>query len=199
MLVICNNCGQLTKKEPNKVRRSKRHFCSAKCQRKFQSKNLSKEKSPYWNRVRVNCSYCGAEKLIKPSRMKIIKNHFCNKECHDKYQSLFRKGTNNPSWKGGKTIAARGYIHVYCPDHPYANNKGYVSEHRLVMEKHLNRLLVPKEVVHHKDGNVKNNDINNLELFSDNGAHARLHLTKRWKLSSWPGKAGLLSGKKEVV
>jgi len=45
------------------------------------------------------------------------------------------------------------------------------------MENHLGRLLTKDETVHHKDGNKKNNDINNLELllFSE---HSKLHADK---------------------
>jgi len=37
-------------------------------------------------------------------------------------------------------------------------------EHRLVMEQHLGRYLLPTEIVHHRDSNRQNNDISNLEM-----------------------------------
>ncbi len=50
-----------------------------------------------------------------------------------------------------------------------------IDEHRLVMEQYLGRKLTRLEVVHHKDGNGRNNDIENLELMSLS-SHSRLHV-----------------------
>jgi hypothetical protein len=59
-----------------------------------------------------------------------------------------------------------GYIALQIPNHPLANKKGSVYEHRLVMSEHIGRLLLPYESVHHKNGNRKDNRIKNLELWS---------------------------------
>lgn len=67
-----------------------------------------------------------------------------------------------------------GYMYCYNPSHPLANKAGKVYEHRFVMSKHLGRWLNSDEVVHHKDGNRQNNDINNLEL-TNAREHAILH------------------------
>ncbi len=50
-------------------------------------------------------------------------------------------------------------------------------EHRVVMENYIGRPLFSWEIVHHKDGNKRNNDINNLEIMSQ-GEHATEHFTK---------------------
>lgn len=55
-------------------------------------------------------------------------------------------------------------------------------EHRVIMEKHLNRKLLRDEIVHHKDGNKGNNDISNLEVMTQSD-HARKHSTKSRKCS----------------
>lgn len=67
------------------------------------------------------------------------------------------------------------YIMIQCPDHPYKNKWGYVMEHRLVMEKYLGRYLFPEEVVHHIDGDFKNNKIENLWLFKNVSEHTLFH------------------------
>ena len=59
---------------------------------------------------------------------------------------------------------AGGRIGVYVPDHPKANNRGYVLKSRYIMEQQLGRYLTIDEVVHHKDGNKLNNVVENLEL-----------------------------------
>ena len=68
-----------------------------------------------------------------------------------------------------------GYLMVRQPDHPYADAKGYVRVHRLVMEKHLGRYLTPDEDCHHKDRDKLNNQIANLEIMSRSD-HTKLHL-----------------------
>ena len=85
---------------------------------------------------------------------------------------LKKSPANNPNWKGGRHDH-EGYITIYAPDHPKASRKR-VYEHQLVMEKYLGRYLEEGEVVHHIDGNRKNNDINNLLLLT-NSDHAKLH------------------------
>ena len=82
-----------------------------------------------------------------------------------------KKGFNN---KGGRRVNKQGYIEIWKPEHPNANNKGYILEHRLVMSEHLKRPLLDNEDVHHKDRNKANNDINNLELMTKS-EHSRYH------------------------
>jgi len=73
-----------------------------------------------------------------------------------------------------------GYIEIYFPEHPYSDKRGYVYEHRLVMEEHIKRYLLPEEIVHHKDLNKTNNDISNLQIVS-NSEHRKIHALLRKK------------------
>lgn len=94
-----------------------------------------------------------------------------------------KKGTTCPNWKGGIVTHDRGYLYEYHPLHPYALSAGYVAQHRLVMEYHLGRLLEPKEVVHHKNGDVTDNRIENLELLKNQSEHMAVAHSKRDKKS----------------
>ena len=85
------------------------------------------------------------------------------------------KGVNHPNWNGGKMITVFGYVLVKKPSHPFANNNGYVLEHRIVMEKHIGRFLKEEEHVHHLDFNKQNNKIGNLHLFRNNADHGKYH------------------------
>jgi hypothetical protein len=91
-----------------------------------------------------------------------------------------RIGTKANHWKGGKSIRD-GYLYIYCPTHPHATKDKYVCEHRLVMEKHVGRILLPSEVVHHINGNKLDNRIENLMLYPSIGVHTRENHIKRNK------------------
>jgi len=73
-----------------------------------------------------------------------------------------RRRQRNPR----RFVNGEGYVRVIVPNHPNANADGWVLEHRLVMATHLGRPLYQYEVVHHKNGNRQDNQIENLELLT---------------------------------
>lgn len=100
-----------------------------------------------------------------------------------------RVGETNPSFAGGRSIDLDGYVLVSAPrGHPFARmmpkkNIGRIYEHRLVMEKHLGRLLRPEEVVDHIDGVHLHNSPENLRVFANNQDHLRA--TIRGQTPNW--------------
>ena len=83
-------------------------------------------------------------------------------------------GEKASHWKGGR-IYFRGYIYIHNPTHPYATKKGYVFEHRLIIEKAIERMLTPKEIVHHINGIKDDNRLENLQLMESHEDNTKLH------------------------
>lgn len=74
----------------------------------------------------------------------------------------FLAGAKHPRWSGGRRKDANGYIKILNPDHPFCDCKGYVFEHRLVMEKEIGKILKRTDLVHHLNGVKDDNRIENL-------------------------------------
>ena len=120
------------------------------------------------------CENCLNDFLALNAEINRGRAKFCSRECHIKFvnKKSIRFGASNPHWKGGKRLRS-GYVWVKNRSHPFCDSHGYVREHRLVMEKHLGRLLDPLEVVHHKNRIRNDNRIENLQIFNTNAAHIR--------------------------
>jgi HNH endonuclease len=88
-------------------------------------------------------------------------------------------GNKHYAWKG-RSIDKDGYVLIHQKGHPNARKHSHwIFEHRLVMEAHLGRILLPNEVIHHLDGVKTNNAIENLQLFQSNGEHLAVDLAGR--------------------
>ena len=148
-------------------------YCSKPC--KWTANNKNRVLKP--NQI-FDCVVCGnyVERYVEPSKIEkgLAVNKFCSRGCAWKSKC----GENHPLWKGGRILEADGYVMLRALEHPNVNNKGYVFEHRLVMETHLGRLLDRKEVVHHKNGNRSDNQIENLELFANNALHKKAEMAQ---------------------
>jgi len=78
------------------------------------------------------------------------------------------QGEKHPNWKGGR-VHTQGYIRILKPDHPYADIRGYIFEHRFVVEQAIGRHLKANEFVHHINGKKDDNRLENLRLVTHHG------------------------------
>jgi len=73
---------------------------------------------------------------------------------------------------------SKGYIREKCPEHPNAYADGFCMQHRLVVERSLSRLLNVSEHVHHINGIVTDNRIENLRVVTPS-EHGVIHAPLR--------------------
>jgi hypothetical protein len=110
------------------------------------------------------CPVCG--KLVEKVAKDGINARTCSIDCS--------RGFRGAEGKPRKSfVMISGYKYIYAPNHPY-RTKCYVAEHRLVVEKHLGRILSPDEVVHHINFNKLDNRIENLMVLTPK-EHSKLH------------------------
>lgn len=86
------------------------------------------------------------------------------------------RGERHPHWGGG--AKPRRDRWVYAPWHPRAYSTGYLREYVLIAEEMIGRYLRDDEVVHHKDGDNRNNDPANLQVMTA-AEHTRMHAADR--------------------
>lgn len=136
-----------------------------------------------------HCIDCGKGRWVVFTKGK-PQNLRCQ-SCANKQLMAGVSGENSRSWKGGRYNRWNYvYVRLYAGNffYPMAQKNGYVLEHRLVMAKHLNRCLLPWEIVHHKGTkypqgsleNKKDNRLENLELLPHSKYHLIDALTKRY-------------------
>ncbi len=71
------------------------------------------------------------------------------------------------SWKGGRSKSGKYLTILLDRNDPFYSmtfSHGYVMEHRIVMARHLGRVLTKSETVHHINGDTTDNRIENLQL-----------------------------------
>lgn len=144
----------------------------------------------------LHCEVCGKEFHAYQSLIDEGKERYCGKECS--FEVTNKKLEENgrlTRWKKGQVAhnfkngicyqqsrnGGKKYRTILSKNHPFANKRGYVREHRLVVERARNITLNPWMDVHHINGDTLDNRLNNLEVIS-HAAHTREHnpVLLRW-------------------
>ena len=109
------------------------------------------------------CAHCGAA-LRVANKDRRYNNHFCGNECKNAWDAQNRKREKAPNWKGG--------IHPYVQE-------GKKLQHRIIAEQMIGRPLTSDEVVHHINGDKKDNRPENLQVMLKS-EHMSMHSSERW-------------------
>ncbi len=140
----CKICGKEFYTKPFHLKKGWGKYCSIKCRSKSQ-----------FNGKWVECVNCGKKIYRTPRdyRKSRSKRFFCSVSCHCSWENKnVRCGANAPNWIAGENayrdIMRRSGIAKKC-------NRCGIGDKRVL-------------AVHHKDGNRKNNIIENLEWLCRN-------------------------------
>lgn len=144
-------------------------------------------------KVQPVCDWCGKLMHRYPSQIK--ERNFCSRACHGHFASKsdnpdgyhyrdFSKNSErftrlNLEWNPTR-VTQETRLKIRAARLNTGNGKTYEKflgrhTHRVVAEIMLGRPLEPGEVVHHKDGDKRNNSPDNLMIFSSQAEHAKWH------------------------
>lgn len=127
------------------------------------------------------CERCGRNFNIKPSRVLAGKGRFCSLSCQHPY-------IEGSCRHCGRRFRQRRPKHYFCNKEcfnaaddrgtGYRNIQG-VRAHVLAASRAYGKALPPQAVVHHVNGNVRDNRPTNLVICQDQGYHLLLHARTR--------------------
>ena len=107
----------------------------------------------------TTCAFCGAEIKRFKSRMSRVAAGYCNQECY----FASRENPDYVPWRQGQRLA------------------------RAIVAQHIR--LTHEMVIHHKNGNNKNNDLSNLAVYANQADHMKHHHGKNSARPIWDGSA----------
>lgn len=165
MIVKCDYCGRTINKKPSDIKKA--NYCNKVC----------RHKAKY---MIVKCDACGKE--FERLRCTEMKHMFCSTEC----ARSFRQRNFSELAKRVNPVRMTDEVKQKLRKARLGSGKGKTytktfgrHTHRIVAEEMLGRPLRKGEVVHHIDGDKRNNHPLNLMIFRTQAEHSTWHLNER--------------------
>lgn len=162
MIVKCDTCGKEFDRRPSKIKAA--NYCCKECRHKATHSVLT-------------CDTCGKQ-FERFTCAGVFEHNFCCRECAKAFTGPRMTRYNIEHNPGAMTESRRGALrssHLGKGEgKTYTKTYGRHT-HRIVAEEKLGRPLKPGEVVHHIDGNKRNNNPENLMVFASQKEHAEWH------------------------